>query len=498
MDPTQKLTFLEILLENLDHKNDGLFMQKLTIFVLFFVLSTHLFAQKNPQPQNSSLDIRQFGVVYEIPEMKNVRLTPGIIYFKDAKSELKIDVYTPPGTKLREKRPAVIFFNAVGDDPESKPKDWAIYKTWAKLVAAHGFIGVTMEADGERIQANLSSLFDFIEKDGDKYGIDANSLGVYAASANVTQSSDFLLNPNAPKGIKAAVLYYGGAPETSLRKDLPVLFITAEGDRQRMGESTLALWRRIVETGAPWTMVFASNQPHAFDSLSDTPEARRLIQQTIAFWKSNLETPPAQTSQTATEERAIMAAIYGNNPQKAAELLKPYVGKNPNDVLALGQYGEVLQQLKRFDESLAAFQKALALKPNDAELYGAIGRLHYARQNYPEAAQYLSKGISFGLNGAFIFNLLANAQMANNQPLEAIKSYEKAIERGITKNGAYYNIACAYIRLNQNDRAFEYLNKAIDEGFINRATFEADTDLASIRPDPRFKQLLERLPKTAN
>ena len=57
-------------------------------------------------------------------------------------------------------------------------------------------------------------------------------------------------------------------------------------------------------------------------------------------------------------------------------------------------------------------------------------------------------------------------------------------------------MGCAYVHLKQTDKAFEMLNKAVDEGFVNRQTFETDTDLTPIRADSRFQTLLARLPKT--
>jgi dienelactone hydrolase len=150
-----------------------------------------------------------------------------------------------------------------------------------------------MDADGTRIQESLKALFAFLASDGAKHGIDAARLGVYAASANVTQSSIYLMGDSASKGIKAAALYYGGAPQAAIRKDLPVLFILAEGDMASgFGQQAVLLWQRITESRAPWTLVFASRQPHAFDAFEDTDESRRLVKQTIDFWKTHLEPTP--------------------------------------------------------------------------------------------------------------------------------------------------------------------------------------------------------------
>lgn len=371
-------------------------------------------------------------------------------------------------------------------------------------MAAHGLVGISMEMDGARIQDCLSALFDFLEKNGAKHGIDGTRLGVYAASANVTQSTIYLMSERASKSIKAAVFFYGGAPspETKIRKDLPVLFILAEGDLAGLGQSSANLWQRVAEARAPWTLLFAANMPHAFDGLTDNDESRRIIQQAIAFWKSNLE-PVPQSAEKPSEARAVVAAMYSNNPNKAAEALAQWVSKNPKDAEAHLQYGFVLFQLRRFEEASTVYEKALELGAAGAGVYLGLGQIRLGQKKYEEAVNYLTKATEQGRQSSFVYGQLAYAQMSLNHNEDAIKTYEKAFEVGIPPGGntrglAYYNMACIYVRLKQNDKAFELLNKTIDEGFVDRPTFETDTDLAPIRSDSRFQQILGRLPKTTN
>ncbi len=474
-------------------------MKKITLFVLIFTFSINLFAQTN---ERSPLTPTLYGVVYDVPATKNVKIKPDVPY----SGNLTIDIYTPPDAKANEKLPAVIFLNAIGDAPnQPKVKSWEIYKSFPRLVAAHGMVGISMDADGTRIQESLQGLFGFLEKEGAKHGIDATRLGVYAASANTTQAIVYLMGENASKGIRAAALFYGATPttETRIRKDLPVLFILAEGDLAGgFGQQALPLWQRIVEARAPWTLLFANNLPHAFDAFSDNDEARRIIQQTLAFWKSNLE-PVPQPAWKPSEARAIVAALYGNDAQKKVDLLVKYIAANPNDADAYFQYGRALLQLRRNDEASAAFEKALSLGANHGGVYFSLGQVRIAQKRWEEAASNLTKALEIGAQTGFTYGQLAYVQMMLNRNEEAIKSYEKAFEIGIppganTRGLAFYNMACAYVRLKQTDKAFELLNKTIDEGFTNRQTFETDTDLAPIRTDMRFQKLLERLPKAAN
>ncbi len=468
-------------------------MKKTTLFFFIFIFSINSFSQNNQT--RSPLDSSGWGVVYDIPATKNVKVKPDVPY----SGSLTIDVYMPPDAKTGEKRPAVIFLNAIGDRPDSKVKTWEIYKSFPRLVAAHGIVGISMDADGTKIQENLRSLFNFLENDGAKHGIDSNRLGVYAASANVTQSAIYLMSNDVSKGIKAAVLYYGGAPTGRLRKDLPVLFVIAEGDMPRLGSQMPALWQQIAMDGAPWTLQMGTNLPHAFDAFTDNDESRRIIQQTIAFWKSHLE-PVPQPDWKPSEARAIVAATYGSDTQKIIDLTTKYLVNNPNEVPAYIYLGRAQQGQQKFDDAVASFGKALKIDPNNAFALVGIGQIRFGQKRYEEAAQFLQKGVDTGFRTPIVYGQLAFSQLNLNRNEESIKSYEKAFEMGIppganTRGLAYYNMACAYVRLKQNDKAFEMLNKAADESLNNRNSFETDTDLAPLRSDARFQALLARLPK---
>ncbi|HKP70591.1 MAG TPA: hypothetical protein VJV05_14990 [Pyrinomonadaceae bacterium] len=472
-------------------------MRVIFLFTIIFACVVASFAQAS---QKSPLDPTRWGVVYDIPETKSVTVKNGVTYFKDTTSDLQIDIYSPAGAKSSDKLPAVIFLNAIGDRPGDKVKDWAIYSSWPRLIAAHGMVGISMDADGMRIQDSLKALFAFLESDGSKYGIDASRLGVYAASANVTQSSIYLMGDSAAKGIKAAALFYGGAPQGALRKDLPVLFILAEGDLAGgFGQQAVPLWQRVTESRAPWTLVFASRQPHAFDAFEDSDESRRVVKQAVEFWKTYLE-PTPQPPWERSEARAIVSSIYMNDSAKAVELLKKYTAENPNDAQGFVQYARMLVQQRKLPEAYTAFETAYKLDPRNLAAKAGMGQARFTERKYAEAEPLMASAINGGFRNPVLYGQLAYSQLALNKPADAIKTYEAAFQVGIppganTRGLAYYNMACAYARLKNTDKAFEMLGKAVDEGYTARNSFETDTDLDGLRADSRFKALLERLPK---
>jgi tetratricopeptide (TPR) repeat protein len=393
-----------------------------------------------------------------------------------------------------------VFINAVGDRGDNKVKNWEIYKTWPRLVAAHGLVGVSMDADGARIQESLRGVFDYLTNKGSEHGIDGARLGLYAASANVTGTTQYLAGEFAAKGIRAAALYYGGVPGAPMRADLPTLFIVAEGDVPRMGPSLAALWQRVIETKAPWSLQFAKGLPHAFDAFSDNDDSRRILQQTLAFWKSHLEMVP-QPSWARSAARDIVAATYGSDAQRTADLLANWLQTNPNDTTALVQYGRVLIQLRRFDEAAAAYEKAMSLGANDPGVFSGLAQIKYGQRQFEQAVPLLTRAIEAGMRSSLIYGQLGSAQLHIGRYEEGIKSYEKAFEAGIppganTRGVAYFNMACGYARLGEKNKALDALASAIAEGFTTRSAYETDEDLASLRAEPRFQELLTRLPKS--
>jgi len=472
-------------------------MKKFAVLALFFIFSTGVFSQ-NKQP-TSPLSPNGLSVVYNIPATKKVRVKQDVPYLSDSKRTLTIDIYSPPNAKPNDKLPAVIFLNGIGSASPDKSGEQENQASFPRLVGAHGMVGISMESDSSRIQECFQKLFAFLEKDGAKYGIDASRLGVYAASANTTEAGRFLMSENAPKGIRAAALYYGFAPQGVLRKDLPVLFVLAEGDMAGyLGRQALGLWQKVAESRAPWTLLFASNQTHAFDLFSDTDDARRIIQQTLGFWKSNLEPVPQPGWKPSMVREIMGSAYYGNNPQKTADLLTKWIAEHPTDTLAYVTYGRALTQLKRTDEAVAAFEKALELGGPEAGLYFNLGQLRNQQKRYGEAVNHFTKAIELGGPNGVIFLQMGIAQMELGRSEEALKTFESALEGGIAKFIVHYNIACAHVRLKQADKAFEALGKALDEGFANRSGLETDPALAPLRSDARFQELLKRLPTTTS
>lgn len=446
----------------------------------------------------SPFDARPLEVVMGAPGTDQVKVRAGITYLRDARDTLAVDLYLPVDWKPGEKRPAVVFLNAIGDPQgQQKVKDWGIYKSWPRLIAANGMIGVSMETDGERIPECLRKVFEFLATAGAKYGIDGSRMGCYAASANVTEASNYLLSDSAHAGIRAAVLYYGSPPQRAPRRDLPVLFVTAESDAPRQGESLTGLWRRVVDAKAPWDLVYGSGLPHAFDAVADDETSRRMVRRTIDFWRANLEpAPPAAAP--PSEVRAMAAALFWNDPARALPVIDQWLTTHPDDASAWTQKGRILAAAQRYEESTVAYEKALALGANDPGFYNGLGQVRIGQKRWAEAIELFDKVIAAGAANSLTYGQRGWAQLALNRNQDAVHSLEQSIAMGIppgaqTRGAAHYNLACGYTRIGNKAKALDALAVAVDDRFGQRKGYEEDTDLAPLHAEPRWNELMAKL-----
>lgn len=72
---------------------------------------------------------------------------------------------------------------------------------------------------------------------------------------------------------------------------------------------------------------------------------------------------------------------------------------------------------------------------------------------------------------------------------EAIRAMQSAADLGWAPSAQLYNIACVLALRGRHDEAIEQLRKSLDAGFAEQETLEKDSDMDSLRADPRFVEL---------
>lgn len=122
----------------------------------------------------------------------------------------------------------------------------------------------------------------------------------------------------------------------------------------------------------------------------------------------------------------------------------------------------------------------------------------YAAQEWDKAAAaYESVTKSEPENGQAWYRL-GSALMRLGTYDKAATALEHAEKLGFAPPFTSYNLACAEARLGHTDDALAWLGKSVDAGFAQPNAITSDDDLASLRDDARFKEIVERADRIAN
>ncbi len=78
-------------------------------------------------------------VVLRLPGTDRVRVVSNLKYSEVGKPHLLMDVYIPPDLEPQDLRPVVVFIHG-GAGPENAPKNWGMFQSWGRLIAAAGMV----------------------------------------------------------------------------------------------------------------------------------------------------------------------------------------------------------------------------------------------------------------------------------------------------------------------------------------------------------------------
>lgn len=124
---------------------------RLTEVVLLALQSVCLMAELRSEPsaslslQESTQTMRQIAalpLVYRLPGMDKVTVSPDLKYTATSNPVLLMDAYRSPNIGQGKRRPGVVFIH--GSVPPGTPaKNMGSLRSWGRLAAASGMIGIT-------------------------------------------------------------------------------------------------------------------------------------------------------------------------------------------------------------------------------------------------------------------------------------------------------------------------------------------------------------------
>ncbi len=185
----------------------------------------------------------------------------------------------------------------------------------------------------------------------------------------------------------------------------------------------------------------------------------------------------------------------------AEEQFETAIHLNPKLFEAYYFYARDCLAQGKLAKSAQLFEKASEVRPEDYQaplllrqvLIGMGASRNVTDQALRKALEVVEKHLELNPDDARAHYLGGSALIELGQTEKGLEWARRALEIDPQEPAILYNVACAHSIAGASDEALGYLEQAIAAGFGYKEWLENDSDFDTIRENPRFQALLDRL-----
>jgi tetratricopeptide (TPR) repeat protein len=159
--------------------------------------------------------------------------------------------------------------------------------------------------------------------------------------------------------------------------------------------------------------------------------------------------------------------------------------------------GRALFASDRWEEAAAFANRAIEANGDDYNVYipygqvlARLGRTEECKRVWEQMRRALRQQLELVPEDVRARILLANRLAEVGEKEEAVRHLETAVALRPNDGSTLYNAACTYGLLNMKKETLETFRRAVAAGYSNLDWAKRDADLACVREDPEFIQLV--------
>ena len=267
---------------------------------------------------------------FELPGMQSVVVRRGLTYRSardGGRHPFTMDVYRAPGDTI-SRRPALVFVHGglVAGQSGPAPTEWPTYRSWGRLAAAAGLVGVvfnhrlTTDENVAIASGDVSAAVDYVRSNSGTLGVDPDRLCIAIYSAGGPLASVFMRE--GKPYVRCLVLFYPFLDLEHMRTaspfrsahpaahvdslvvryspahlltvapaDLPPIFLAMAGQDQipRLNESIERFMRTAIANRVEIDFALHRNGVHGFDQRNHDARTREILERTLAFVRRHVQ-----------------------------------------------------------------------------------------------------------------------------------------------------------------------------------------------------------------
>lgn len=189
----------------------------------------------------------------------------------------------------------------------------------------------------------------------------------------------------------------------------------------------------------------------------------------------------------------IIKLLNETDLERMSNPLKQWLTKYPNNLDGIIIYSSVLRKQQQFATAEQLLENQLSRWPANHKVMMETALVNYGLGKDKEAEALLIPVLKPGnqLREQFIY--LASSLLDMQKIITSDEYFEKAMDI-FPSSFPYFNRARILARMGEKDKAFDALEKAVKHGGVtSRSAYDTNTDLETLKSDPRWNLLLAKL-----